>query len=216
MFTALSEQLTGVLNRIRGRGVLSESDVTDALREIRRHLLEADVSFEVTRGFVEKVRDRAVGALQVKSVSPGQQVVKLVHDEIATLLGGTKAGLEFSSVGPTVILLVGLQGSGKTTTAAKLARRLKLEQKAPALVAADIYRPAAMEQLEQLGAQVGVPVLGKRETGNVVRLVKDALREAESQRARTAWWIGFGLLMAPCCYSPAVTSFESWPRAGWD
>ena len=187
MFTALSEQLTGVLNRLRGRGVLSESDVTDALREIRRHLLEADVSFEVTRGFVERVRERAVGALQVKSVSPGQQIVKLVHDEIATLLGGTKAGagLEFSSVGPTVILLVGLQGSGKTTTAAKLARRLKLEQKAPALVAADIYRPAATEQLQQLGAQVGVPVLGKRETGNVVQLVKEALREAESERART-------------------------------
>jgi len=187
MFTALSEQLTGVLNRLRGRGVLSESDVTDALREIRRHMLEADVSFEVTRGFVERVRERAVGALQVKSVSPGQQIVKLVHDEIATLLGGTKAGggLEFSSVGPTVILLVGLQGSGKTTTAAKLARRLKLEQKAPALVAADIYRPAAAEQLRQLGAQVGVPVLGKPETGNVVKLVKDALREAESARART-------------------------------
>jgi signal recognition particle subunit SRP54 len=185
MFTALSEQLTGVLDRLRGRGVLSESDVTDALREIRRHLLEADVSFEVTRGFVERVRERAVGALQVKSVSPGQQVVKLVHDEIATLLGGTKAGLEFASVGPTVILLVGLQGSGKTTTAAKLARRLKLEQKAPALVAADIYRPAATEQLQQLGSQIGIPVLGKRETGNVVRLVQDALREAESARART-------------------------------
>ena len=188
MFTALSEQLTGVLNRIRGRGVLSESDVTDALREIRRHLLEADVSFEVTRGFVEKVRDRAVGVLQVKSVSPGQQVVKLVHDEIATLLGGTKAGLEFSSVGPTVILLVGLQGSGKTTTAAKLARRLKLEQKAPALVAADIYRPAAMEQLRQLGEQVGVPVLGTGDGGSgkgVPALVKAALREAESERART-------------------------------
>ena len=188
MFTALSEQLTGVLNRIRGRGVLSESDVTDALREIRRHLLEADVSFEVTRGFVEKVRDRAVGALQVKSVSPGQQVVKLVHDEIATLLGGTKAGLEFSSVGPTVILLVGLQGSGKTTTAAKLARRLKLEQKAPALVAADIYRPAAMEQLRQLGEQVGVPVLGTGDGGSgkgVPALVKAALRETESERART-------------------------------
>jgi len=188
MFTALSEQLTGVLNRIRGRGVLSESDVTDALREIRRHLLEADVSFEVTRGFVEKVRDRAVGALQVKSVSPGQQVVKLVHDEIATLLGGTKAGLEFSSVGPTVILLVGLQGSGKTTTAAKLARRLKLEQKAPALVAADIYRPGAAEQLRQLGEQVGVPVLGTGDGGSgkgVPALVKAALREAESERART-------------------------------
>src|SRR6266851_3908684 len=130
MFTALSEQLTGVLNRLRGRGVLSESDVTDALREIRRHLLEADVSFEVTRGFVERVRERAVGALHVKAVSPGQQVVKLVHDEIATLLGGTQAGLDFASVGPTVIVLVGLQGSGKTTTAAKLARRLKLVQDA--------------------------------------------------------------------------------------
>jgi signal recognition particle subunit SRP54 len=189
MFTALSEQLTGVLNRLRGRGVLSESDVTDALREIRRHLLEADVSFEVTRGFVERVRERAVGVLQVKSVSPGQLVVKLVHDEIAALLGGTKAGLEFASVGPTVILLVGLQGSGKTTTAAKLARRLKLEQKAPALVAADIYRPAAVEQLRQLGAQIGVPVLpepgaGSREP-DVPALVKRALREAESARART-------------------------------
>ena len=188
MFTALSEQLTGVLNRLRGRGVLSESDVTDALREIRRHLLEADVSFEVTRGFVERVRERAVGALQVKAVSPGQQVVKLVHDEIATLLGGTKAGLEYASVGPTVVFLVGLQGSGKTTTAAKLARRLKLEQKAPALVAADIYRPAAAEQLRQLGEQVGVPVLGMRDAGSGMRvpeLVKDALREAESARART-------------------------------
>src|SRR6266550_3433417 len=188
MFTALSEQLTGVVNRLRGRGVLSESDVTDALREIRRHLLEADVSFEVTRGFVERVRERAVGALQVNAVSPGQQVVKLVHDEIATLLGGTKAGLEYASVGPTVVFLVGLQGSGKTTTAAKLARRLKLEQKAPALVAADIYRPAAAEQLRQLGEQVGVPVLGMRDAGSGMRvpeLVKDALREAESARART-------------------------------
>src|SRR5438477_5199021 len=189
MFTALSEQLTGLLNRLRGRGVLSESDVTDALREIRRHLLEADVSFEVTRGFVERVRERAVGTLQVKAVSPGQQVVKLVHDEIATLLGGTKAGLEFASVGPTVILLVGLQGSGKTTTAAKLARRLKLEQKAPALVAADIYRPAAVEQLQQLGEQVGVPVFGlgagAQHAAPVQALVRDALREAESARART-------------------------------
>src|SRR6059036_3287851 len=189
MFTALSEQLTGVLKRLTGRGVLSESDVTDALREIRRHLLEADVSFEVTRGFVERVRERAVGALQVKAVSPGQQVVKLVHDEIATLLGGTKAGLEFASVGPTVILLVGLQGSGKTTTAAKLARRLKLEQKAPALVAADIYRPAAAEQLRQLGQQVGVPVfgagVGAQHAAPVQKLVQGALREAESARART-------------------------------
>jgi signal recognition particle subunit SRP54 len=187
MFTALSEQLAAVLKRLTGRGVLSESDVTDALREIRRHLLEADVSFEVTRGFVERVRERAVGVLQLKSVSPGQQVVKLVHDEIAALLGGSRSGLDFASVGPTVILLVGLQGSGKTTTAAKLARRLKLEQKAPGLVAADPYRPAAREQLEQLGKQIDVPVFGGDGRGekDVPALVTAALREAESVRCRT-------------------------------
>src|SRR5213083_2879303 len=189
MFTALSEQLTGVLQRLRGRGVLSQADVTDALREIRRHLLEADVSFEVTGAFVERVRERAVGALQIKAVSPGQQVAKLVHDEIAAMLGGTKQGLDFASVGPTVILLVGLQGSGKTTTAAKLARRLKLEQKAPCLVAADVYRPAAGEQLRQLGEQVGAPVFpGKGEEGRgggVVELVRQAMRDAEQARCRT-------------------------------
>src|SRR5256886_5401604 len=166
MFTALSEQLTTVLQGLRGRGVLSEADVSDALREIRRHLLEADVSFEVTRGFVERVRGRGVGALEIKAVSPGQQVAKLVHDEMAALLGGAKPSLDFASVGPTVILLVGLQGSGKTTTAAKLARRLKLEQKAPCLVAADVYRPAAGEQIPQIGEQGGKPVFpGEGEEG---------------------------------------------------
>ena len=188
MFTALSERLTAALKRLTGRGVLSEQDVTEALREIRRHLLEADVSFEVTTGFVERVRERAIGALAVQTVSPGQQVVKLVHDEIAALLGGTKRGLDFASVGPTVILLVGLQGSGKTSTAAKLARRLKLEQKAPGLVAADLARPAAREQLEQLGAQVGVPVFpGERGVGSgtVLEWVQRAVREAEKARCRT-------------------------------
>jgi signal recognition particle subunit SRP54 len=201
MFTALSEHLTAVLKRLTGRGVLSEEDVTEALREIRRHLLEADVSFEVTRGFVERVRERAVGAVKLGSVSPGQHVAKLVRDEIARMLGATDedltAGvgarhalpLQFASVGPTVVLLVGLQGSGKTTTAAKLARRLKLEQKAPGLVAADVYRPAAREQLEQLAAQVGVPVFpGKGEEGSgkgVTDLVRDALRDAEKERCRT-------------------------------
>ena len=197
MFTALTSQLAAVLKRVTGRGVLSEQDVTEALRDIRRHLLEADVSFEVTQGFVERVRERAVAAIALKTVSPGQQVVKLVRDEIARMLGATDedlarkvaaqraAPLQFASVGPTVILLVGLQGSGKTTTAAKLARRLKLEQKAPGLVAADPYRPAAAEQLRQLGQQIDVPVFGKRETGNVVELVRDALREAEKARCRT-------------------------------
>ena len=186
MFTALSEQLAGVLRRLTGRGVLSDADVTEALREIRRHLLEADVSFEVTRGFVERVKERAVGALAITAVSPGQQVVKLVHDELATLLGGTAQGLDFAPVGPTVVLLVGLQGAGKTTTAAKLARRLKLEQKAPGLVAADVYRPAAKEQLVQLGAAIGVPVLGAASAErDVPKLVKEALREAEKARCRT-------------------------------
>jgi signal recognition particle subunit SRP54 len=187
MFTALSEQLAGVLRRLTGRGALSEQDVTEALREIRRHLLEADVSFEVTRGFVERVREQAIGAIAVKAVSPGQQVVKLVHQELTTLFGGTARGLDFAPVGPTVMLLVGLHGAGKTTTAAKLARRLKLEQKAPGLVAADVYRPAAREQLLQLGAAIGVPVLGGEGSGerDVPRLVKEAVREAEKARCRT-------------------------------
>jgi signal recognition particle subunit SRP54 len=213
MFTVLSEHIAAVVKRLTGRGVLSEGEVTEALREIRRHLLEADVSFEVTRGFVERVRERAVGAIQVKSVSPGQQVVKLVRDELARMLGASEedlarnAGaphapqLQLASVGSTVILLVGLQGSGKTTTAAKLARRLKLEQKAPGLVAADPYRPAAREQLDQLGRQVGVPVFGAAEDGSgtvgaqhaaplhggpgVVELVRDALKAAEEARCRT-------------------------------
>src|SRR5256886_1681939 len=196
MFTALTSQLAAVLKRVTGRGVLSEQDVTEALRDIRRHLLEADVSFEVTQGFVERVRERAVAAIALKTVSPGQQVVKLVRDEIARMLGATDedlarkvaaqhaAPLQFASVGPTVILLVGLQGSGKTTTAAKLARRLKLEQKAPGLVAADPYRPAAGEQLRQLGEQVGVPVFGRSST-DVVGLVQQAVREAEKARCRT-------------------------------
>ena len=185
MFTTLAEQITSVLQRLTGRGVLAESDVTDALREIRRFLLEADVSFEVTRGFVERVREQAVGAIRVKTVSPGQQVVKLVRDEIAALLGGERRGIDFASVGPTVILLVGLQGSGKTTTAAKLARRLQQEQKAPCLVAADVYRPAAGAQLDQLGSQIGVPVFGGTATGGVVDLVRDAIKAAERARCRT-------------------------------
>ncbi|HXL08430.1 MAG TPA: signal recognition particle protein [Gemmatimonadales bacterium] len=200
MFTALASQLAAVLKRVTGRGVLSEQDVSEALREIRRHLLEADVSFEVTQGFVERVRERAVAAIALKTVSPGQQVVKLVRDEIARMLGATDedlarkvgaqhaAPLQFASVGPTVILLVGLQGSGKTTTAAKLARRLKLEQKAPGLVAADPYRPAAGEQLRQLGEQVGVPVFGMGDEGRgtgVVEFVQRAVRAAEKARCRT-------------------------------
>jgi signal recognition particle subunit SRP54 len=163
-------------------------------------LIDADVSLEVADRFVNRVRERAVGAIALKAVSPGQQVVKLVRDEIARMLGASEealgrpmgaqhaAPLQFASVGPTVILLVGLQGSGKTTTAAKLARRLKLEQKAPGLVAADVARPAAREQLQQLGAQIGVPVFpGERGagSGSLLEQVKQAVREAEKARCRT-------------------------------
>jgi len=188
MFTALTERLAGVVRRLVGRGTLSEQDVADALREIRRALLEADVSVAVTRDFIERVRERAPGVLQLKSVSPGQQVVKLVHDELVNVLGGTAGEIAFASVGATVMLVVGLQGSGKTTTAAKLARRLQLEQKAPGLVAADFQRPAAVEQLKQLGRQVGVPVFGKGEGGRgkeTVEAVRGAVREAEKARCRT-------------------------------
>src|SRR5207248_2686676 len=228
MFTALASQLAAVLERVTGRGVLSEQDVTEALREIRRHLLEADVSFEVTQGFVERVRERAVAAVALKTVSPGQQVVKLVHDEIARMLGASEdalrregggqhaAPLQFASVGPTVILLVGLQGSGKTTTAAKLARRLKIEQKAPGLVAADPYRPAAVEQLRQLGEQVGVPVFpGTRDEGSgkgVPDVVRDALREAEKARCRK--FIGTGENLGAQHAAPLLEPFDPVRMAG--
>ena len=188
MVAALSERLTEALRQLTGRGVLTEDAVKDGLREIRRVLLEADVAFELTRTFTERVRERAVGVVAVKGVNPGQQLVKIVYDELVRLLGEQRAPLQFASVPPTVMLLVGLQGSGKTTTAAKLAARLKREQKAPFLVAADVYRPAAEEQLRQLGEQVGVAVYGPadgRSADDVVALVQAAIAEAGRARART-------------------------------
>src|ERR1041385_4161683 len=154
MFDELSAKLTSALQKLTGRGTLTEDAVREGLREVRRILLEADVSFDLTREFLERVQAKAVGQDVLKSVRPGQQVVKIVYDELVALLGEKQAPIQHASVPPTVILLVGLQGSGKTTTAAKLARRLKLEQKAPFLVAADVYRPAAGDQLQQLGGPV--------------------------------------------------------------
>ena len=189
MFGTLSENLTAALKNLTGRGVLTEQDVKDGLREIRRVLLEADVSYELTRTFMERVREKAVGVHALKAVNPGQQLVKIVHDELVVLLGERRAPLEFASVPPTVVLLVGLQGSGKTTTGAKLAARLKREQKAPFLVAADPYRPAAEEQLRQLGERVDVPVFGPTDApeaaGDVPALVSAAVEAAGKARART-------------------------------
>jgi signal recognition particle subunit SRP54 len=189
MFDALSDRLTATLQRLTQRGVLTEDAIKEGLREIRRVLLEADVSYELTRTFMERVRERSVGIDKIKAVSPGQQLVKIVHDELVVLLGERRAPLTFASVPPTVILLVGLQGSGKTTTAAKLAGRLKREQKAPFLVAADVYRPAAEEQLEQLGRKIDVPVFRRAtvpEVGSdVVELVRAGIGAAEKMRSRT-------------------------------
>lgn len=189
MFDALSDRLTSVLQAVRDRGVLTEDAIKESVREIRRVLLEADVSYELTRTFVERVREKAVGLDKIKAVSPGQQLVKIVHDELIVLLGEEVAPLTFASVSPTVVLLVGLQGSGKTTTAAKLAARLKREQKAPCLVAADVYRPAAEEQLEQLGQKVQVPVFGSKSLpgvgSDVVKLVKAGVENAQKERVRT-------------------------------
>src|SRR5438552_2749875 len=172
MFTALSERLTAALKCLTGRGVLSEQDVTEALREIRRHLLEADVSFEVTEGFVERVRERAIGAIAMKTVSPGQQVVKLVHDEIARMLGASDedlartvgAPVHVAWVGQAASLWAGVRGWGATTAAAERAGRLRHEQKAGGLGAAALARPAAGGQREGRGAAVGVPVLDRNTT----------------------------------------------------
>src|SRR5215210_5498375 len=147
MFDELSEKLEETFARLRGRGVLTEADIKEGLREVRRVLLEADVNFQLTREFLERVEKKAVGVTQLRTVSPAQQLVKIVHDERASMLGERREGLKLSSVPPTVVLIVGLQGSGKTTTAAKLARRLKNEGRSVRLVAADVYRPAAIDQL---------------------------------------------------------------------
>ena len=185
MFEDLASKLSAALQKLTGRGVLSEEAVREGLQEIRRILLEADVSFELTRQFLERVQEKATGVAALKAVRPGQQLVKIVYDELVALLGEKQAPLAFASVPPTVVLLVGLQGSGKTTTAGKLARRLKQELKAPFLVAADVYRPAAVEQLVTLAGQVGVGVHAEPGVTDVVGLVKRGLVEAGKARART-------------------------------
>jgi signal recognition particle subunit SRP54 len=184
MFDELSEKLEATFARLRGRGVLTEADIKEGMREVRRVLLEADVNFQLTREFLERVEKQAVGITALKTVSPAQQLVKIVHDELTAMLGERKEGLRLSSVPPTIVLMVGLQGSGKTTTAAKLARKLTGEGRATRLVAVDVYRPAAIDQLETLGSQLGVPVHADRTTKDVVRIAKNGIEEAKRARDR--------------------------------
>jgi signal recognition particle subunit SRP54 len=179
VFDALSDRLQGALGDLRGRGKLDEEAISRAMREIRLALLEADVNFEVVKDFVAQVRERALGQEVVKSVTPGQQVVKIVHDELTALMGSGSSQLVFTGRPPTVILLAGLQGSGKTTAAAKLALLLRKEGRMPGLVAADLQRPAAIDQLEQLGKQIQIPVY--REDGSdPVTVVRNGIEQLEA------------------------------------
>ncbi|HJT64117.1 MAG TPA: signal recognition particle protein [Candidatus Limnocylindria bacterium] len=178
MFDRLSTRLQDIATRLRGQAKLTEADLDAALREVRLALLEADVNFRVVKSFVAHVRERALGTAVLDGVRPGHQVVKLVHDELVEILGHERYALRLDAADPTVILMVGLQGSGKTTSAAKLARRLARDGRHPQLVAADVYRPAAVEQLVRLGEQVGVPVRTASAGTAPLDIVTGALREA--------------------------------------
>jgi len=185
MFAELSEKLSAALTRLRGRGVLTEEAVREGLEELRRALLEADVGYDVARAFTDRVADKAVGLPALGTVAPGQQLVKVVHDELVALLGEKQAPVAFASVPPTVVFLVGLQGSGKTTTAAKLAKRLTLEQKAAFLVAADVYRPAAVDQLVELAGRAKIGIHAEPGVTDVVGIVRRGIEAARHARART-------------------------------
>jgi signal recognition particle subunit SRP54 len=161
MLDSLTNRLTGILDRLRGFGRLTEENIQEALREVRVALLEADVNFKVVKVFIDRVRVKAVGQDVLQSLTPGQQVVKAVRDELVELLGGSAHRLAMAPHPPTVVMLVGLQGSGKTTSAAKLARHFQKQGQHPLLAAADVYRPAAVDQLKTLGAQLGIPVVGE-------------------------------------------------------
>jgi len=181
MFDTLSDKLQATLGDLRSRGRLSDEDVSRAAREIRLALLEADVNFAVVKEFVARVKDRALGEDVSKSLTPGQQVVKIVHEELTALMGAGGSKLAFAGRPPTVVLMAGLQGSGKTTAAAKLALLLRKEGKSPALVAADLQRPAAIDQLEQLGKQIQIPVYLDRTTKDAVAVARYGLEQAQAQ-----------------------------------
>jgi signal recognition particle subunit SRP54 len=180
VFDSLSEKLQSTLAEVRGHGALTEDDVTRAMREIRLALLEADVNFKVVKDFTSRVRERCLGADVLGQLNPGQQVVKIVHEELAELMGGSSAGIAFSPRPPTVILMAGLQGSGKTTATAKLARQLREEHGSSVAVAAcDVYRPAAVDQLIKVGAQAGATVYEQGTDRNPVDIAKWALGRAK-------------------------------------
>jgi signal recognition particle subunit SRP54 len=180
MFQGLSDKLQETFKRLKGKGKLTEADVNEAMREVRMALLEADVNFKVVKDFVAKVKERSIGQEVLESLSPGQHVIKIVNEEMVALMGGVSSKINISSRPPTVILLVGLQGAGKTTHGAKLANMLKKQGKNPLLVACDIYRPAAIKQLQVLGEQIKVPVFSLGQE-NPVKIAQASIQHASSQ-----------------------------------
>lgn len=181
MFKVLGERLQATFKRLRGKGKLSEQDVTETLREVRMALLEADVNLRVVRDFVAAVKERAIGQEVFESLTPGQHVIKIVHEELIKLLGGSASRINLAPNPPSVLMLVGLQGSGKTTQAGKLARLLRKNGRHPLLVACDVYRPAAIDQLETLGRQLDIPVFAMRESTNAVEIARAAKENAMRQ-----------------------------------
>lgn len=179
MLENLSEKLQNALNQLTGKGKVSEKDIDAAMREVRLALLEADVNFKVVRKFTKDVKVRALGSEVMESLTPGQQVIKIVNDELTKLMGESEAKIEFSSRPPTVILMAGLQGAGKTTTSGKLAFNLKKQNKRPLLVACDVYRPAAIKQLEVVGGQVEVPVFTMGDKVDPVDIAKAGVEHAK-------------------------------------
>lgn len=178
MFESLTAKLESIFSHLRGRGKLTEANVKDAMREVRLALLEADVNFQVVKDFVQRVRDQALGQEVLRSLTPGQQVVKIVRDELTALMGGVHKPLAMASRPPTIILLVGLHGAGKTTTAAKLAKTVQGQGHRPLLVAADVYRPAAMDQLRILGESLSLPVFVQAGSRDAVAICRQAVAEA--------------------------------------
>ena len=180
-FEGLSEKLQAFTNKLRGKARITESDLNEMLREVKLALLEADVNFKVVKEFVNDIHDRALGQDVLKSLTPGQQVVKIVKDELVELLGGTDSKIAFTPNPPTVVMLIGLQGSGKTTTAGKLANLLRKQGKKPLLVACDVYRPAAIKQLQVVGAELGIPVYANENEKDVVKIARQAKEMAISK-----------------------------------
>ena len=180
MFDSLSDKMQNVMRRLKGTARISEKDLKEMLREVKLALLEADVNYKVVKEFISNIEEKALGEDVMKSLTPGQQVVKIVRDELTNMLGGTDSRLVFASNPPTIIMLVGLQGSGKTTLAGKIANYVRKNGKKPLLIECDVYRPAAIAQLKTLGASLGVPVYSEDGSKDVVNIAKAGLRQANS------------------------------------